>query len=200
MNAWDVTALRAISQDLLPSLSEKSAVLASYIKDSEEDQELVNEKMSALWKNQKLLLDNVIDVMKDADKDDDELEVDGKTRREAYFKDAQNLWEVRIKMALLKLNEEMVGPFVLGAVTCYFGMRLEDLTRTLIGDQLCLADLHVGAWLAYVVKLCSGSVDKDGKAALGEVGERIGWEEKESKLIIFWDAMKSRESWIQVYS
>jgi hypothetical protein len=87
----------------------------------------------------------------------------------------------------------------------------------MIGDHLSLADLHLAAWIARLVKLAGGNATDDGCTAVGkleghvaggfmlpkdaQVGERMPADKirRESKLVIFWDAMKERASWRKIY-
>ena len=79
-----------------------------------------------------------------------------------------------------------------------------------IGDQLSLADVHLASWLARVVSLSGGLYEDDGDAAIGKLEAHIGGglvkvEEvqeknlKYVKLAAFWDAMRVRQSWKEVY-
>lgn len=82
---------------------------------------------------------------------------------------------------------------------------------------MSLADLHLAAWVARLVKLSGGTPEDDGNTAIAKLDEHIGTgfalpkdfqppetQRKEdrpyqSKLAAFWDAMKERPSWKKVY-
>ncbi len=87
------------------------------------------------------------------------------------------------------------------------------------GDQLSVADLHLMAWLARMIKLSGGSFSEDGNTAIAKLESRVGNGFKlpqdyhlselqrqegvsaatQSKLAAFWDAVRERASWKKVY-
>lgn len=94
-----------------------------------------------------------------------------------------------------------------------------------LGDQLSIADLHLGPWLAHIASLL-GCTDADsGDELIARLEARIGsqfkfpkdfqlmvvpdlhanpaqkvtLEEKRAKLAVFWEAMKTRSSWKKAY-
>lgn len=89
------------------------------------------------------------------------------------------------------------------------------MTLKKIGDQLSLADLHLASWLARVVRLSGGLHEDDGDTAIEKLEAHVGVgltlpkdfkvegtqgnPEKRSKLAAFWDAMRVRPSWKEVY-
>jgi hypothetical protein len=86
------------------------------------------------------------------------------------------------------------------------------------GDQLSVADLHLAAWLAHIVKVSGGSSADDGTTAIAKLGAHIGpgfalprnFVSQESgadglrpnaqnKLAAFWNVIKQRTSWKKLY-
>jgi hypothetical protein len=88
------------------------------------------------------------------------------------------------------------------------------------GDQVSIADLHLGAWLSHLVRLAGGGSFDDGDTAIKRLEKHIGngfvlpedflssafnpfTEGKavlKSRLAAFWDAMGARPSWKRVYT
>jgi hypothetical protein len=87
-----------------------------------------------------------------------------------------------------------------------------------LGDQISIADLHLAAWLAQVVALSGGQVDDEGDVAIAKIESRIGPDfhfvrgfatfsaaggghpAYQSNLAVFWDAMRERSSFKNVYT
>jgi hypothetical protein len=78
----------------------------------------------------------------------------------------------------------------------------------MLGDQISIADIHLSAWLARLVKLSGGSSSDDGNSAIAKLEAHIGGGFKlprdshfqQNSLAAFWDAMKVRRSWKEVYA
>ncbi|EEB96612.1 hypothetical protein MPER_04226 [Moniliophthora perniciosa FA553] len=90
----------------------------------------------------------------------------------------------------------------------------------LIGEQVSIADLHLGAWLARIVKLAGASAADDGNAVIEKVEKHVGGgytiprvvlpvdlmrmegdrPVSRSKLAALWDTLKERQSWKKVYA
>lgn len=94
----------------------------------------------------------------------------------------------------------------------------------MLGDQISIADLHLAAWLARIVVLSGGRISDEGDVAITMVESHIGpgfqFERNyaalpaigatsrqnvthptyQSKLAVFWDAMRERSSFKKVYS
>lgn len=95
-----------------------------------------------------------------------------------------------------------------------------------VGDQVSVADLHFGAWLARVVFLVGGTASDDGNTITSKLEARVGGgfslpkdfsvaearrraglpakedeagETRQSRFAAFWDAIKERPSWKKVY-
>jgi glutathione S-transferase len=94
------------------------------------------------------------------------------------------------------------------------------------GDQISLADVQLGPWLARIAALSGADVNDTGSVALAKIEARVGsgfvlprdFEgmpetqrtptvgseaphlTKQAKLAAFWDAMRERPSWQKVYA
>jgi len=206
MPARDPATLKALSTSLLPYFQGRNDALLGYLKEADDLQIQVSEKTKAFWREKQSANKILLDVMKDAHKSDTELDDIGRKRRADYFTEAKVTWEVNLRDTLIKLNSEIIGPFCLG-------------------DQLSLADLHLAAWLARIVKVSGGSPGDDGTTAITKLGAHIGTgfalpkdfvsrdsvledeqqqqqykaRSAQNKLAAFWDAIKQRPSWKKVY-
>jgi hypothetical protein len=114
MNARDPAALKVLSNTLIPYFEGRDEALLGYLKDAEEDKIQVSEKTKAFWREKQSANKVLLDVMKDAEKSDAELDDGAKTSRAEYLKEAKVTWEVNLRDALIKLNGEIIGPFCLG--------------------------------------------------------------------------------------
>ncbi|CUA70506.1 hypothetical protein RSOLAG22IIIB_08920 [Rhizoctonia solani] len=109
-----------------------------------------------------------------------------KEAKEAFFAKSKEAWEVSLPKALATLESSIVGPYVLG-------------------DQLSLADLHVGVWLARLVQLASGEDAADPKKwpeLLSTLAKPIASPEFKvgPKLTAFWNEIIAREGFKKVYA
>ncbi|KAJ6621726.1 hypothetical protein B0H10DRAFT_1789598 [Mycena sp. CBHHK59/15] len=197
VNARDEAALTTLAKTVVPFLEGRQTALATHISDAEADKIQVSERVKKLWRDKLSETEQLLSVLRDADIAGDALDADGKTKRAEFFTKAKAAWEVALKDTLVKLNKEIIGPYALG-------------------DQLSIADLHVGAWMERVVVLAGGARTDDGSAAVGKLEAAVGGgfalprdfqvvdvRRKEgaavSKLAGFWDAMTERASWKKVY-
>ncbi|KAG9121410.1 hypothetical protein FRC07_002644 [Ceratobasidium sp. 392] len=108
--------------------------------------------------------------------------------KNAFFTKSKEAWEVAVPKALAELESKMVGPLTLG-------------------DQLSLADIHVGVWLAKVLALVAGKDGTDptkwadipsspGLAeAVGSKDFKLG-----PKLTAFWTEIITRDGFKKVYA
>jgi hypothetical protein len=222
MTARDPAALKALSTILLPYFQGRDDALFEYLKESDDHQIQVSEKTKAFWREKQSANKMILDVMKDAHKTDAELDHIGRKRRTDYFTEAKVTWEVNLRDTLIKLNSEIIGPFCLGTLE---GFHCVINLISFAGDQLSLADLHLAAWLARIVKVSGGTPADDGTTAITKLGAHIGTgfalpkdfvsldsvfdgEQQQqqlkargaqNKLAAFWDAIKQRPSWKKVY-
>ncbi|KAF9457076.1 hypothetical protein BDZ94DRAFT_1326555 [Collybia nuda] len=199
LNACDQVTLQVLASKNLPSLTEKFQALESYLSDV---QNHVSEKVRSLWRDKKAETMVLLEVYRNADKPNDQLDNDELTKRTEFFKVARDGWGNALREILTRLNKEIIGPYALG-------------------DQLSTADLHLAAWMARIVSLAEGAAHDDGNTAIRRLEERIGsgfllsrdfqladtrpqHHELEpgyqSKLAAFWDAVRERPSWKKVYA
>jgi glutathione S-transferase len=100
-----------------------------------------------------------------------------------------------------------------------------SLTHPPLGDQISLADMQLGPWLARVAAISGVDVSDTGAVALAKIEARVGsgfvlprdFESpaetqrtptagieppvpaKQARLAAFWDAIRERPSWQKVY-
>ncbi|KZT02674.1 uncharacterized protein LAESUDRAFT_729918 [Laetiporus sulphureus 93-53] len=206
LSARDEASLRALAKARVPMLSARRNTLAQLLEDSAADRIHVSEKTRAFWTMKKTATENFLDVFKDAEKPSSALDDVERQKREAYLKDAKLTW-AGLKEVLPQLNQELIGPYVLG-------------------DQLSVADLHLAAWLARIVMLSGGTIEEDGNTVVGKLEAHVGpgftlpkgisitearrraglplpeteTDERQSRLAAFWDAMKERPSFQKIYA
>lgn len=105
--------------------------------------------------------------------------------KKGFFAKSKEAWEVALPKAFAELESSIVGPYTLG-------------------DQLSLADLHVGVWLARLVQLTSGPAATDPKKwpeALATLAKPIGGDFKVGpKVTAFWNEIIAREAFKKVYA
>ncbi|KAG5639225.1 hypothetical protein H0H81_005299 [Sphagnurus paluster] len=188
-NARNDEGLQALAGGVLPALKRKQTVLGKYLASADEEKIHVSEKTKAFWREKKAAVEVLLEALENAGKAEGELDADGQRKRAAFLTEARQAWEVSLKDVLVKINDEIIGPFSLG-------------------DQLSLADLHLASWLARIVSLSGGTYEDDGQTAIGKLETHIGdgfglvkdaEEESKSKLCVFWDAVRGRGSWKRVY-
>ncbi|KEP49012.1 glutathione S-transferase, amino-terminal domain protein [Rhizoctonia solani 123E] len=106
--------------------------------------------------------------------------------KEAFFAKSKEAWEVAIPKALAALESSIVGPYTLG-------------------DQLSLADLHVGVWLARLVHLATDGTATDPKKwpeLLSTLAKPIASAEFKvgPKVTAFWNEIITRDAFKKVYA
>jgi len=196
INARNEATLRSLADETLLALTRRQKALVQYLSNADQEKIHVSGKTKAFWHEKKAAVEALLEVVENAHKTETELDNDGQTKRVGFFAEARRAWEVALKNLLIKLNNEMIGPYSLG-------------------DQFSIADLHLASWLARVVKLAGGAYENDGNAAIGKLEGHIGGgfalakdfqvEDGKgtaiyhSKLGAFWDVMKTRGSWKRVY-
>ncbi|KAG5352276.1 hypothetical protein C0989_003024 [Termitomyces sp. Mn162] len=193
VNARNETALRALAADRLPGLSRQHKALAKHISDADQGKLHVSAKTKAFWQEKMVAVELLLAVFEKSNEGDSELAGDALSDRQQFYAEAHKSWEVGLKVVLDKVNGEVIGPFSLG-------------------DQLSLADLHLASWLARLVKLSGGLYEDNGDTAIAKLEAQVGVVTKDfktedaqgktqnhSKLAAFWDAMRVRPSWKEVY-
>jgi hypothetical protein len=117
VNARDLPALRRLAETRLPRVQGASDALAACLAEAESKTARVSEKTEAFWRGRKEVLDALLSIYADAGKGEEELDEEGTGRREMYFARAKDAWEVLLRDALIKINGEIIGPFVLGRLS-----------------------------------------------------------------------------------
>ncbi|PCH33676.1 hypothetical protein WOLCODRAFT_22163 [Wolfiporia cocos MD-104 SS10] len=206
LNARNEAALQELSRERLQTLSARRDAVAQLLTDNESAKIRVSEKTRQFWELKRVAIEKFLDVYQAADKPTSALDDAAKTKREAYFSDATTAW-AGLQGVLIELNQEIIGPYVLG-------------------DQLSIADLHLAPWLARLVKLSGGTIADDGNIAVGKLEEHVSVgfslpqdvavtesrrraglpipdpesSERQNRLAAFWDAIKERPSFKKVYA
>lgn len=206
LNGHDEESLRVVTEARLWVLTARQQALERLLTDNESANISVSEKTRRFWETKKNSVADYLPVLQDAEKPTDQLDGHARQVRENYWKDSKAAW-FALRQALLQLNQEIIGPYVLG-------------------DQLSLADLHLAAWLARLVKLSGGTISDDGNTAIGRIEAHTGpafslpkdlsvaearrraglpipdadSNERQNRLAAFWDAVKERPSFKKVYA
>ncbi|TFK57100.1 hypothetical protein OE88DRAFT_1670814 [Heliocybe sulcata] len=202
-NARDEATLAKICPSLQAFFAAKRDAIAASLAESEKGAIQASAKTKKFWEDKSTAASEFAQLFGDGEKPESELSPEAKAKREEYFNTAKLVWETNLRNVLTRLSKEMIGPHALG-------------------DQLSLADLHLGAWLARLVTLAGGDISDKGDVAIGKLEKHIGngfalpkdfqWtparrddtsEVKpvvQSKLAAFWDAVRERPSWKKVYA
>ncbi|THH19728.1 hypothetical protein EW146_g1481 [Bondarzewia mesenterica] len=205
MNARDSSTLHSVSKTVLPFLRGRCDALDRYLSDNKSSSISVSEKTKTFWLEKKRATEEMLITMSDAGKADAELSDAGKKYRQDYFDNTKAAWEVGLALVLTKLTKELVGPYALG-------------------DQFSIADIHIVAWLAWLIKLSGGSTMDNGADAIRKLEQHVGGGFRlpkdafppssqapssegttptnpvaQAKLSIIWDNVKERPSWKKVY-
>ncbi|KAK0506204.1 hypothetical protein EDD18DRAFT_22396 [Armillaria luteobubalina] len=183
MNARDADSLKILAREMLPTLHTRRDALSKYISSADNGTIQVSEKVKALWKEKRAATEVLIGLYKNADVSESALDPEEKSKRAEYFEMAKCA-RASLGRILLRLEKDIIGPFALG-------------------DQLSIADIHLSAWLARIVKLAGGAMTDDGSAVVEKLHHHVGTEFKlgqKARLSEYWDAMKERPSWKKVYA
>ena len=113
MNARDADALHALAPSKRHILTARRAAIAQLLADNQEARIRVSEKTRAFWEVKKVATEKLLDVYDDADTPAEKLDDQARARREAFLKDAADAW-VHVRDVLTELNQELIGPYVLG--------------------------------------------------------------------------------------
>lgn len=114
LNARDEASLRILAAELLPKVQGKHQALVQYISDAQSEKIHVSEKTKSFWAEKKTATEAILDVYKDAQKPTAGLDAAAKQKREEFFQTAKEAWEVSLKAVLLRLSQDIIGPFTLG--------------------------------------------------------------------------------------
>ncbi|KIK70956.1 hypothetical protein GYMLUDRAFT_149698 [Collybiopsis luxurians FD-317 M1] len=186
MNARDQESLSRLADALLPLIKGKIASLETNLSEAQAGTIRASEKVVNFWKSKKDAAQVLLEVYENAAKPEAELDRHANTRRSDYFKIAKTAWEVTLPKILIRLNEEIIGPFALDS----------------------LADPHLTAWLATVISLSGGSLNDSGATAIEKLSKHIGSSSvalkpgplARVKLPAYWDAVKERPSFKKVFA
>lgn len=118
LSARDDASLKQLSVVLKPILTAKCDALDRLIEDNTEADIKVSEKTVKFWQYKRVSISLISDVIENGDKSSDELDEEGKKKREEYFKASVSVWK-GLKDTLTKLSKDITGPFVLGAFRVY---------------------------------------------------------------------------------
>ncbi|KAJ7597015.1 hypothetical protein C8J56DRAFT_304838 [Mycena floridula] len=179
LNARDDAALGALASKLVPLLTTRQEGLIQFIENGDLK---VSDKVKAFWQGKKTEIETLLDILTDAQKPKSTLSSASLQKREEYLGTAKVAWD-GLKTVLEQLTKEIIGPFVLG-------------------EQISIADMHFAPWLTFVfVDLCGAKVNENGEAAVAKLAAHIqGGIVEVSKLAIYWDSIKERQSWKNVYA
>ncbi|KAF8525149.1 hypothetical protein BU17DRAFT_41979 [Hysterangium stoloniferum] len=166
-------------------IKERQAALEKY-RMSQEGQD-APDIFKRVW--EKHLAENsfIIRVYEAADKPSSELNALQLEEREAFFRRSIQVWTT-VNDILARVEAEMVGPYVLG-------------------DQLALVDLHLGAWLSRLFYVSAAEPEALGdtmKSAFSNLEKMQGHTDDRAlnlgpKIRDFWHTLKQRDSWHKVY-
>ncbi|KAG8736969.1 hypothetical protein FRC10_008682 [Ceratobasidium sp. 414] len=105
--------------------------------------------------------------------------------KDAFFAKSKEAWEVAVPKAIATIEEKMIGPCMLG-------------------DQISLADIHVGVWFTKIVCLCAGRAGSDPTNwpdLLPTLSGPIGTDFKVGpKITAFWNEIIARDGFKKVYA
>jgi len=194
LNARDDASLKELSSKILPELRRKHDILAQHIADAETEKAPVSFKTNKFWQDKKAALETLVVILDQGEQPSEALDAEGKEKRSAYFSESRSAWEIKLRDVLLGITKQVTGPFSLG-------------------DQVCLADLHLASWLVWIVRLAGGSHEIPGDTAINLLESHVGngfklprdykangeAKEAQAKLAAFWDNMQTRGSWKKVY-
>ncbi|KAF8622460.1 hypothetical protein AX15_006981 [Amanita polypyramis BW_CC] len=201
VNAYDEASLRELARTVLPAIKARREALERNLSDATVGNLQVSEKIVKLWQERKAGLDESYAVLSEAETSTSELTLEGRSRREEFLRVAAKAWGVDLKEVILKLERDIGGPFILGKSDCAMVGVGSWAEQTCAGDQYCLADMHLIAWLARVLHLSGASGEEDGRSGMEKLGKRMGGEVGGgwTKLAVFWDAVRRRGGWGTVY-
>jgi len=209
MSSLDDASLKSAGPSLGSYYASRREALVRCLEDNEKAVVKVSEKTKRYWEEKLQSTSELKSVFGEAEKAKEELGLEGQTRRDEHLSKSKVFWETMVKRTLVTIDTEMIGPFALG-------------------DQLSIADLHLGVYIARLVHLSGGDASNAGDEAVAKLEAKIGGQEfakeflvlavdsekqatptggtgladtarKQSKLAAFWDAMKERPSWQKVY-
>ncbi|KIK96267.1 hypothetical protein PAXRUDRAFT_138839 [Paxillus rubicundulus Ve08.2h10] len=191
LNARDPQSLQALAQTLLPVLQSRHQAILKHLSDCVNETIRMSNKTKAFWSEKKEATEILLQV----------LATGRGSHAEDYFVLAKKTWENAVPDVLTRVNNDIIGPYTLG-------------------DQISIADIHLCVWLVHVVRLSGGSSNDSGDVAIKKVEQYIntsfvlpqdflstpvpGLTKDQtmlrSRLAVFWDAMRGRPSWENVFT
>ncbi|KIJ21778.1 hypothetical protein PAXINDRAFT_165173 [Paxillus involutus ATCC 200175] len=191
LNARDPQSLQALAQTLLPVLQSRHQAIMNHLSDGANETIRMSDKTKTFWSEKRDAIETLLQVL-----------ATGRGHHaEDYFALAKKTWENAVPDVLTRVNKEIIGPYTLG-------------------DQISIADIHLCVWLVHVVRLSGGSGNDSGDVAIKKVEQHINTsfvlpqdfpstpvsgltKDKamlQSRLAVFWDAMRGRSSWEKVFA
>ena len=113
LNARGDGELAALAPEVAPLFAAKLAALERLLEDNKTAQVRVSEKTVHFWEAKRLAVIAILEVVKDGEKSEAELDAGAKARRDEYFSHARDAW-TKVQQAFLQLHKEIIGPYVLG--------------------------------------------------------------------------------------
>ncbi|KAI0052869.1 hypothetical protein FA95DRAFT_1482636 [Auriscalpium vulgare] len=206
LNARDSAELQRVAPTIASFLKGRLDGLERFIAENEINEVRVSERTKGFWMEKKKSTEDLLTALKDASKAEAELDAAGKAARDEYFANTKAAWEVGLSVVLTKLSQQLVGPFALG-------------------EQISVVDVHLAAWLAWLVELSGGSTQDSGAVAIAKLEEHVGGgfalpkdtvapgaratgseaatptqaaTAPAAKLAVIWDTVKERPSWQKI--
>ena len=97
----DSQSLQVLAASLVPTLNARKQVLTTYLADCEREVIKMSDKTKAFWNEKKHEIEILLQQL-DTEHSDE------------YFTVAKQIWEHVIPDVLTKVNEEIIGPYILG--------------------------------------------------------------------------------------
>lgn len=226
LNARDSAELQRVAPTIASFLKGRLDGLERFIAENEINEVRVSERTKGFWMEKKKTTEDLLTALKDASKAEAELDAAGKAARDEYFANTKAAWEVGLSVVLTKLSQQLVGPFALGTHSDPLpGKRRQWLIFVRLGEQISVVDVHLAAWLAWLVELSGGSTQDSGAVAIAKLEEHVGGgfalpkdtvapgaratgseaatptqaaTAPAAKLAVIWDTVKERPSWQKI--
>lgn len=136
LNARNDAALQKLAGSRLPMFIARRDKIAQLLSDNEAAQVRVSEKTKAFWESKRVATEAFVQVYVDADKSTAELNDDARKKRQEYFSKAATAWAA-LKDILTQLNQDIIGPYVLGAYLYLYSHRT-GAAGDWLTDGICL--------------------------------------------------------------
>ncbi|KAF7306906.1 Glycosyltransferase family 31 protein [Mycena indigotica] len=174
LNARDEESLKTLAITKEPILKGIQQTLVQCLADADAGTIQASEKVKSFWRQKLSDTEELLQVLQAADKETESLNETARKEREEFLQKAKTIWQVTVKETCVKVNQDIIGPYVLG-------------------DQFSVADISLGSWLRMMVQLAGATAtDDDGVQKLEAY---IGGGLSLDKLTVFWAQVKERASW-----